>query len=395
MKKMRYLSLKTRRKQWLKVHLWLGLLLGFFLSLFGITGSILVFYEEINDILYPDYMTVSVPIQGENALQPFSHLMAVATTAIPKNAKLGYIQYPKDTSSSIKFNYQVPAANSSETDVWQLFINPYSAEVLGKLQIKKADDIFPSTLIAIVFDLHFALVAGATGGIIVGIMGVVLVFSILTGLILWWSLTGNWRRVLTIKRRASVERFNHDLHQSAGFYSSVPLLLILISGVYMNLPEQFMTLVKLFSPATETFADNPKSTVVQGEKPIGLSTALESARFHYPEGHINWLSLADGEQGVYVISLIDLPELSAFWSERILIIDQYSGAILKVQDPTNRKSAGQTFIDWQWSLHSGKAFGWTGRILVFITGLVCPVLFITGVIRWLQKRRAKQRIANK
>jgi len=30
----------------------------------------------------------------------------------------------------------------------------------------------------------------------------------------------------------------------------------------------------------------------------------------------------------------------------------------------------------------------TGRILVFITGLACPVLFVTGVIRWLQKRRA-------
>jgi uncharacterized iron-regulated membrane protein len=392
---MRYLSLKTRRKQWLKVHLWLGLLLGFFLSLFGITGSILVFYEEINDVLYPDYMTVSVPIQGENALQPFSHLMAVATTAIPENAKLGSIQYPKDTSSSIKFNYQVPAANSSEADVWQLFINPYSAEVLGKLQIKKADNIFPSTLIAIVFDLHFALLAGATGGIIVGIIGVTLVFSVLTGLILWWPLTSKWLRVLTIKRRASVERFNHDLHQRTGFYSSVPLLLILISGVYMNLPGQFMTVIKLLSPATESFADNPKSTVLQGAYPIALFVALDSVRSHYPEGRINWLSLADGEKGVYVISMIDSPELSAFWSERRVIVDQYSGEILKVQDPTNRKSSGQTFIDWQWPLHSGKAFGWTGRILVFITGLVCPVLFITGMIRWLQKRRAKKRIANK
>jgi len=40
-------------------------------------------------------------------------------------------------------------------------------------------------------------------------------------------------------------------------------------------------------------------------------------------------------------------------------------------------------------LHSGRAFGWTGRILVFLTGLACPILFVTGVIRWLQKRRAK------
>jgi uncharacterized iron-regulated membrane protein len=30
------------------------------------------------------------------------------------------------------------------------------------------------------------------------------------------------------------------------------------------------------------------------------------------------------------------------------------------------------------------------RILVFGAGLLCPLLFVTGVIRWLQKRRAKR-----
>jgi uncharacterized iron-regulated membrane protein len=33
----------------------------------------------------------------------------------------------------------------------------------------------------------------------------------------------------------------------------------------------------------------------------------------------------------------------------------------------------------------------TGRLLVFATGLACPVLFVTGVIRWLQKRRATRK----
>ena len=72
------------------------------------------------------------------------------------------------------------------------------------------------------------------------------------------------------------------------------------------------------------------------------------------------------------------------------MVDQYSGKILKVQDPTNRKSAGQAVVDWQWPLHSGKAFGWTGRILTFLSGLACPVLFVTGFIRWRQKRSAKK-----
>jgi hypothetical protein len=32
-------------------------------------------------------------------------------------------------------------------------------------------------------------------------------------------------------------------------------------------------------------------------------------------------------------------------------------------------------------------FGWIGQIPVFITGLVCLLMF---VIRWLQKRRAER-----
>jgi len=101
-------------------------------------------------------------------------------------------------------------------------------------------------------------------------------------------------------------------------------------------------------------------------------------------------ALLYGETGVYRVSLINVPELSRFWSERQVTVDQYNGTILKVQDPGTRSTAGQTFVEWQWPLHSGRAFGWTGRILVFLTGLACPVLFVTGLIRWLQKRKANK-----
>jgi len=94
--------------------------------------------------------------------------------------------------------------------------------------------------------------------------------------------------------------------------------------------------------------------------------------------------------GVYRISISDVPNLSRFWSERQVTVGQYNGTILKVQDPGTRSTAGQTFIEWQWPLHSGRAFGWTWRILVFLTGLACPVLFVTGLIRWLQKRKANK-----
>ncbi len=381
--------LKKRRKLWLSVHLWLGLLLGFFLTVFGITGSILVFYEEIDNVLNADLRIVQAPKQGETAYRSLAEIQAAAVAAMPSQATLGFVDYPAEARSSYKFGFVIPAAVADQKDIWQVHVNPYTAQVLGKHLIKKAGDIFPRALIPFVFQLHFALLAGETGGIIVGIMGVILLFSVLTGLIVWWPLTGNWRRVLSIKPHASAERFNHDLHQASGFYTFPILFVVLLSGVYMNLPDPFMALVKQLSPGTQGFMESPHSLPAESKKPIGLAQALSIVQSRYPEGRIDWLNNPDGETGVYRISISDVPNLSRFWSERQVTVDQYNGTILKVQDPGTRNTAGQTFIEWQWPLHSGRAFGWTGRILVFLTGLACPILFVTGVIRWLQKRRAK------
>ncbi|MGZ4968253.1 MAG: PepSY-associated TM helix domain-containing protein [Methylobacter sp.] len=391
----RLLRLKKRRKIWLSVHLWLGLLLGFFLAVFGLTGSILVFYEEIDNVLNAELRTVQALPQGESAYRPLAEIQSAAIATMPPQAKLKFVNYPADAASSYRFSFIIPGAVANEKDEWQVHVNPYTAQVLGKHLIKKAGDMFPSALIPFVFRLHFSLLSGETGGIIVGIIGVILLFSVLTGLIVWWPLTGNWRRVLTIKSRASAERFNHDLHQTSGFYTFPVLLVVLLSGVYMNLPDQFMALVKQLSPGTQGFMDSPHSLPTQDKKAIGLAQAFSIVRDRYPEGRVNWLSFPDGKTGVYRINISDVPELSRFWSERLVFVDQYSGTILKVQDPSTRTTSGQTFIEWQLPLHSGRAFGWTGRILVFLSGLACPVLFVTGLIRWLQKRKANRLKAGK
>lgn len=57
------------------------------------------------------------------------------------------------------------------------------------------------------------------------------------------------------------------------------------------------------------------------------------------------------------------------------------------RDP-NRFTAGETFLNLMWPLHNGDALRLPGRILVCITGFVPLVLYVTGIIRWLQKRRA-------
>ena len=230
---------------------------------------------------------------------------------------------------------------------------------------------------------------GRGGVILIGAIGVLLVVSVLTGLIVWWPLTGQWLKAMTFKGRSSAERFNFDLHKTFGFYSALILLAVLISGVYMNLPEQIVWLVERFSPVTRT--EKIRSLAAPDQPAIGLGKVMSKVRSQYPEGRVHFLSLPTLTSEVYQICSDDVVELSRYVIDsRCVFVDQYSGQVVKVMDPAN-SSGGDLFVQWQWPLHSGQAFGMTGRILVFLSGLACPVLYVTGVIRWLQKRRATRR----
>jgi uncharacterized iron-regulated membrane protein len=386
-KRNRLTKLKARRKRWLDVHLWLGLALGLFLSIFGITGSILVFHAEINELLNPNLLVVKVP-EANLVYKPLAEIFQTGQGAMPKNAAHTFANYPRNTEAAFKLHFSLPLAGKQEgvTESWEVYVNPYTAHVIGKRLMSSSDSPFPKTFIGFIFELHYALFLGEDPGyLIVGIMGALLIISMLTGLIVWWPLTGKWRQAVTIKFKASTERLNFDLHKTFGFYSIIVLIPVLFSGVYMDVPQHVVPVLELFSPVTYRYWFKSKPTPEKSS--ITMADAVNIAEKRYPTGRADWIYGATEPAGTYTICKDGVEEPGSLIHRRCVVIDRYSGAILDVDDPAIG-TAGEVFTHWQWPLHSGQAFGMTGRILVFLSGLICPVLFVTGVIRWLQKRRA-------
>jgi len=381
----RLARLQARRKLWLEVHLWLGLIAGAALAVIGLTGSVLVFWQAIDGWLNPSLYYVP---PGAQPL-PLERLGEAAQAWLPKEAKIGWIEFPRQPDEALGLSYALPsAAEPGQTETWNVFIDPYTAEVRGARLWYPANWFSGMPLMAFLFKLHYALLIKDWGVPAVGVIGTVLLFSVLTGLIVWWPLTGRWRQALTIKPRASAERLNFDLHKTSGFYTAAVMLAVLLSGVSMNLPDYFNALVGCFSKLSvpEQFHSQP----AQGRAPIGWARAAAIVDAAYPEGRLGSMSPTLDETGVYHVCKIDIASLSRFVGTRCVLVEQYSGAILNVTDAASG-TAGDVFLQWQWPLHSGQAFGWTGRILVFLTGLACPLLYVTGLIRWLQKRRASRR----
>ncbi|MDD1619970.1 MAG: PepSY domain-containing protein [Methylococcaceae bacterium] len=385
-KGMRLIRLKARRQRWLKIHLWLGLSLGLLLTIYGITGSILVFHAEIDEWLHPEMLVVKAPMHAE--YRPLAEIFAAGKAVMPPQAKHNFATYPRNAEAAFKLNFTVPSADGVER--WLVAVDPYTVRVTGKQLQGRFGDWLPNTFIGLMFELHYALLIPSEEvcAIVVGVSAALLIISTLTGLIVWWPLTGKWRQALTFKAGAGKARFNYDLHKAGGFYTALVMIPVLFSGVYMVLPRNVVAVLELFSPVTYRYWFH--STPPSPDAPaIGMDQAEAIALKQYPTGRPHWIYGAPNPTQTYTVCQDGVDTPGSILQRRCTVIDRYSGKILDLDDPSMpTATAGEVFTHWQWPLHSGQAFGMTGRILVFITGLACPALFITGVIRWLQKRRS-------
>ena len=148
------------------------------------------------------------------------------------------------------------------------------------------------------------------------------------------------------------------------------------------------SLVTLCSPVTE----KPKSfefTPIPGQATISPELAVRIANQIFPDGDIHAMFLPLEENGVYKILKHEGDKILFPSRQKMLVIDAYNGKPLYRSGQTE-PTAGDIFIEWQLALHSGEAFGLTGKIVVLIAGLIPPLLYVTGVIRWLQKHRVKR-----
>ncbi|MCE7916710.1 MAG: PepSY domain-containing protein, partial [Nitrosomonas sp. PRO5] len=240
---------RSWRQLWLSIHLYLGLFIGALLVILGLTGSIAVFWVEIDEWLNPELLTVTVPeqkntAQGAPVYRSLDEIVSVARQAATPDSRITTV-YGARNSEAV---YAVYASQPS--GAWQrIFVDPYRAQVTG-VRSYGANEWIPNYFMDVIFQLHFSLLLGMNGQTLVAICALLLLISLITGLIVWWPASGQWHKALTIKWGAGPVRFNFDLHKTLSFYLFPVLGAVLLSGVFMNLNEPFVWVTQLFSPAT-------------------------------------------------------------------------------------------------------------------------------------------------
>ena len=381
---------RSGRVLFLRIHRIIGLSFGAVFVLIGLSGAILSYRENIDELLNAAIMRVSRP-GGDAAFRPVDEIVSAAAAAMPPDGKIERLTMPREASSAAAISY-IAETDDLDTFVHEIFVDPYSAKVTGQRLFLHGDDPLSQPLIQILMMFHWTLLLGVNNAYVVGTVGVALFISLLLGLYLWWPINGNWRLGLKVKWSGSAERVAMDLHKCIGIYCSAILLVTLFTGVAMIFKPATRSVVGLFSPVRGD-PDFGKSTPGAGRVAIGPGEAAAIADKIFPEGRLHWILFPTTPTGVYVVGKQSDFEPNQTKTYRNVGVDQYTGQVLYVQDPS-RFSGGEKFLEWLFPIHSGEVFGGMGRPIVMVIGLAPLFLFLTGLTRWLQKRRVRRRQSN-
>ena len=375
-------AIKTRQKQkirqrWLAVHLYLGLALGLVIALAGLTGSLLVFYIDLDEWLNPQLVIA----QAGEQRQSYETLYQALRLAEPDRQRGWRLEIPEDPRRAVTARYYKPEETAHHGFApLMVSLDPYTGQVL-------ANRFWGEFAMTWLYDLHYKLLLDEPGKILMAIIGGLLLVSLISGVYLWWPPLHKLKLALILKPGASNARLNYDLHKLAGIYTFIVMLLLALTGIALEIPQYVNPLFGYFSPLQTT--PTPQSlTQLAWNKRITLDQAVATGQAVFPDARLCWIETPHVTNGSYRINLRQAGEPSQRFPKTNVWVDQYSGRILAVSNP-DQLGGSDTLINWLHPLHTGEALGLTGRWLVLISGLTCPLLFVTGTIRWLQKRRGK------
>jgi len=236
--------LRQPQRVWLRracfqIHLWAGLGLGLYLVVLSLSGSALVYRNELDRF----FATPRPRFDANAARLNQAQLRAAATSAYPGWA----ITHIGDRVSRRNPTIEIRLERADEKK--QRLFNPYTGKDLGDSITK--GEFFVLWLVR----LHDELLFDRAGRYWNGVGSAIMTVLVITGLVVWWPGVNRWRRSLIIKTASGWRRFNWDLHSAIGFWLFLFMLMWGVSGVYLGIPQPFADLVDAVSDPTVEYGE--------------------------------------------------------------------------------------------------------------------------------------------
>lgn len=355
-----------------KLHLWLGLTLGGLFVMLGLTGSVLVFYPELDALLHPE-----IRVEGKEP-PDWNRALATVRAAYPdKDGPWRFEVTGKPGAIPARY-YNPPERPGHAFRPMMVWLSPDGARVLRR-------DYWGEYAMTFVYDLHYRLLLGELGGKIIGWLGFGLLALLISGLWVWWP-RGSWLKALRFKRHAPPQRSMRDWHKLSGLLGLVFLLILTVTGIMLELPkESDAALGAIGLPVDHAPHVYGPATSADGDHMALPSQAIHAVSKVMPNARVAWIETPSANGGAFRLRMQVLGDPSYRFPHSFVWVDAKSGKVVAIQD-ARRSEAGTAINNWVHPLHDGSAGGLVGRLLAALAGFIPLVLFVTGWRRWRIRR---------
>ena len=367
------------RKLFSRLHLWLSVPVGIFITVICLSGAALVFEQEIKQWLNRD-IYVSNRHEGQKRLLP-SEIATAVKSQVPDSLRISGLMVPGKEGLS----YAVTFENMHRKS---LYVNPYTGEVKGL----ERNYVFFTTMRQLhrwLMDVPPQKGEKTTGKMIVGISTLVMVLILVTGLVVWIPKNIRMlRQRLLVKTGKSRYRFWYDTHVSLGFYSTIFLLVMALTGLTWSFGWYRTAFYSAFGVEQQRQRPSARNSE-QGKRKEYDFAVWDKAISEIGRRYTDYESVSLSASSARITL-----DGTGLRKQDIAKFNRTDGRIEQItvyaEQPRSSKMKS-----WIYAFHTGSWGGVTTKILYFIASIIGASLPLTGYYFWLKKKKSKKHILTK
>jgi uncharacterized iron-regulated membrane protein len=361
-------------KKFYSVHSWLGLISGIFLLVISLTGTLLVFGPEIDQLLARDKFVVAPPAMAATR-QPLDALVATLRRQYPRGRLINLRPHSENPTLASIAEVQPTEAKTR----LQVFLDPYTGAVVAT---RDKD----ATLVKIALQLHERLLWKGPGEVLVGLVALALLGATITGLVVYRkSLLKPFRTGIRFDR--GLRLTSSDAHKLIGVSTLLFNLMIATTGFLFHADK--------FTPghyaAKKKEEARPKHQLL-AQVPAGLDALVARATARVPGLRTEVVDFPV-QQGMARLRVKgNTPASVALLGKHNVEVDLLpaSATVLTVKD-IRQAALGEQLKHIADEIHFGRYGGWPVKVLYALLGLMPGLLSVSGFILW-KKKPAKKAI---
>ena len=373
--------MKTLRSLIFWMHLIAGVAAGVVVLIMSITGVALTYEKQMLE--WADRGAWTAPSPADARHLPPETLLAKAAAAQPGLAPTGV---------TLRANAAAPATVTFQGNK-SLLIDPYTGTIIGEPPAGLRSFFRTMT----VWHRYLALegASRSTGKAITGAANLGFLFIVLSGIYLWFPRVWSWlqfKNVLWFRRGLPAKGRDFNWHNVIGFWSAVPLAVVVAGAVPISYPWASNLVYRLAGDRPPTAAAPPAAATPEPVSASGLNAAWSRAQAQVPAWRTMTVRLSADSRPLTLT--VDQGYGGQPQKRETLTIDRATVDIAKAETFADL-SPGRRARSWLRFAHTGEFYGLAGQTLAGIVSAGGVVLVYTGFAlafrrftAWIRRRRA-------